>query len=92
MSSQAGSALSLVQERGYSQAQVNSTTSLPENLDVSDANVIIRSSDLVNFRVHQSVLVMASPFFRDLLSLPQPSDSESIDGIPVPNCPKTQNY
>jgi len=88
MSSQAGSALSLVQEREDSQAQVNSTTSLPENLDVSDANVIIRSSDLVNFRVHKSVLVMASPFFRDLLSLPQPSDSESIDGVPVVQLPE----
>ena len=26
---------------------------------------------------------MVSPFFEDLLSLPQPSDSESIDGLPV---------
>jgi len=26
---------------------------------------------------------MTSPFFRDLLSLPQPSDSETIDGLPV---------
>jgi len=26
---------------------------------------------------------MASPFFRDLLSLPQPPDSETIDGLPV---------
>ena len=88
MSLQAGSALSLVQEREDSQAQVNSITSLPENLDVSDANVIIRSSDLVNFRVHKSVLVMASAFFRDLLSLPQPPESESIDGIPVIQLPE----
>ena len=26
---------------------------------------------------------MVSPFFRDLLSLPQPSDGESVDGLPV---------
>jgi len=26
---------------------------------------------------------MVSPFFEDLLSLPQPSDSESINGLPV---------
>ena len=77
-----------MQGREDSQAQVNSTTSLPDNLDVSDANVIIRSSDLVNFRVHKSVLVMASPFFGDLLSLPQPPDSESIDGIPVVQLPE----
>jgi hypothetical protein len=26
---------------------------------------------------------MGSPFFKDLLSLPQPSDSESVDGLPM---------
>ena len=26
---------------------------------------------------------MASPFFKDLLSLSQPPDSESVDGLPV---------
>jgi hypothetical protein len=55
----------------------------PKSVDLPDANFIIRSSDNVNFRVHQSVLAMASPFFRDLLSLPQPSDSESVDGLPM---------
>ena len=45
---------------------------------------MIRSSDLVNFRVHKLVLAVASPFFRDLLSLPQPSScGESVDGLPV---------
>jgi BTB/POZ domain len=65
------------------QAEINLTTSPPETFDVSDANLIIRSSDLVDFRVHKSMLAMASPFFKDLLSLPQPSDSETVDGIPV---------
>jgi hypothetical protein len=65
------------------QAQINTTTSPPETLDVSDSNLIIRSSDLVNFRVHKSLLSTASPFFKDLLSLPQPSDSEIVDGLPV---------
>jgi hypothetical protein len=58
-------------------------TFISEAFDVSDTNLIIRSSDLVNFRVHKLVLAMASPFFKDLLSLPQPSDSESVDGLPV---------
>jgi len=31
---------------------------------------------------------MVSPFFEDLLSLPQPSDSESIDGLPVVQLPE----
>ena len=26
---------------------------------------------------------MTSPFFKDLLSLPQPSDSETVDDLPV---------
>jgi hypothetical protein len=80
---QAESALSLMREREESQDQTNSIASLPAPLDLPDANLIIRSSDLVDFRVHKSVLAMASPFFKDLLSLPQPSDSESVDGLPV---------
>ena len=31
---------------------------------------------------------MSSPFFKDLLSLPQPSDSESADGLPVIQLPE----
>jgi BTB/POZ domain len=75
---QADSSLSLVQEREYSQGQLNS-----EPLDVPDANVVIQSSDFVHFRVHKPVLAMASPVFKDLFSLHQPSDSESVDGLPV---------
>ncbi len=48
-----------------------------------DASIIVRSSDQVNFRVHKSVFAMSSPFFKDLLSLPQPSDDELVDGFPV---------
>jgi BTB/POZ domain len=54
-----------------------------EPFDIPDGNFIMRSSDNVNFRVHKSVLAMASPFFRDLLSLPQPFDSEFVDGLPM---------
>jgi len=79
----AESVLSLVHERQDPQAQINPTTSPPPSFEVPDANIIIRSSDLVDFRVHKSVLVMTSPFFKDLLSLPQPSDSDTFDGLPV---------
>ena len=48
-----------------------------------DATIIIRSSDQAIFRVHKSVLAMSSPFFKDLLSLPQPPDDELVDGLPV---------
>ena len=80
---QAESGLSLVQEREDPPIKINSITSPPYSFDVPDADLIIRSSDLVNFRVHKPVLAMASPFFKDLLSLPQPSDGESIDGLPM---------
>jgi hypothetical protein len=34
------------------------------------------------------VLTMASPVFKDILSLPQPSDSEIVDGLPVIRLPE----
>src|SRR5216684_7715397 len=80
---QAEPALSIVREREDSQTQINPIVFPPETLDMSDMDLIIRSSDLVDFRVRKSVLAMASPFFKDLLSLPQPSDSEIVDGLPV---------
>lgn len=70
------------------QARTNSTTYPPKAFNVSDANLIIRSSDLVDFRVHKSVLAMVSPFFQHLLSLPQPFDSGSVDGFPVVQFPE----
>jgi hypothetical protein len=72
-----------VRDQGDPQAQINLTMSQPETFDVSDTNIIIRSSDLVDFRVHKPVLAMASPFFKELLSLPQPPDGETVDGLPV---------
>ena len=72
-----------MQEREDSQFQINPTTSPLEPSYASDANLVIRSSDFVNFKVHKHVLAVASPFFKDLLSLHQPPDSESVDGLPV---------
>jgi BTB/POZ domain len=80
---QAESALSLVRDREDPQAQINWTTSPPKTFDGSDTNLIIRSSDLIDFRVHKSILATTSPFFGDLLSLPQPSDGEIVDGLPM---------
>jgi hypothetical protein len=48
-----------------------------------NANVLLRSSDQVNFRVHKSILVTLSPFFEELLSPPQPTDEEIVEGLPV---------
>ena len=73
-----------MQEREDLPVRINSpTSSPPDTFDVPDASLIIQSSDLVNFRVHKSVLAMASPVFKDMFSIPQPSDGESVDGLPV---------
>ncbi|KAN0137921.1 hypothetical protein V8E53_004405 [Lactarius tabidus] len=56
---------------------------VPLRLNLPDASIIVRSSDQVNFRVHKSLLAMSSPFFEDLLSLPQPPDDDLADGLPV---------
>jgi hypothetical protein len=63
-------------------------SSVPLRLDMPDANILVRSSDHANFRVHKSVLALSSPFFKDLLSLPQPSDAETVDGLPVVPLPE----
>ncbi|KAH8985583.1 hypothetical protein EDB92DRAFT_1949843 [Lactarius akahatsu] len=77
----ADSALALVREEPTS---ANSDPpSVPLCLDMPDASIIIRSSDQATFRVHKSVLAMSSPFFKDLLSLPQPPGDELVDGLPV---------
>ena len=76
-------------ERDDPQAQINSATSPLEPFEVPDANIIIRSSDNIDFRVHKSLLAMASPFFKDLLSLPQPSDREIVDGLPAVRLPES---
>ncbi|KAH9166754.1 hypothetical protein EDB89DRAFT_2246016 [Lactarius sanguifluus] len=62
--------------------------SVPLCLDTPDANIIVQSSDKVDFHVHKSLLAMSSPFFKDLLSLPQPPDDELVDGLPVIQLPE----
>ena len=56
---------------------------VPLCLDIPDADIILRSSDQVNFRVHKSLLALSSSFFKAMLSLPQPPDREVVDGLPV---------
>ena len=72
-----------MQEREDLPVQINLTSSPLDTSEVPDANLVIQSSDSVNFKVHKSVLAAASPFFEDLLSLPQPPDSYFVDGLPV---------
>jgi hypothetical protein len=52
-------------------------------MEINDADIVLRSSDFVNFRVHKSILASSSQFFKDMFSLPQPSNDEMVDGLPV---------
>ncbi|KAF7966150.1 hypothetical protein HWV62_39930 [Athelia sp. TMB] len=55
------------------------------------ADVILRSSDSVDFRVFKIFLSFGSPFFEDMFSLPQSAgdSSETRDGLPVALMPET---
>jgi hypothetical protein len=56
---------------------------LPECLDLSGADVIVRTSDLTTFPVHKSVLASSSWVFRDMFTLPWPQNNETVNGLPV---------
>ncbi|KAF8263751.1 hypothetical protein EI94DRAFT_1806732 [Lactarius quietus] len=43
---------------------------------------------VVHGTIEKSTLAMSSPFFEDLLSLPQPPDDELVDGLPVVELPE----
>ncbi|TCD63776.1 hypothetical protein EIP91_004959 [Steccherinum ochraceum] len=47
-----------------------------------DGNVILSVKDTF-FRVYRGILANASPVFRDLFTVPQPPDGETMDGCPV---------
>ncbi|GJF00170.1 BTB domain-containing protein [Phanerochaete sordida] len=56
--------------------------------DIEDADVVFTTSDGVEFRVYKAILSVASPFFRDMFSLKQPT-SGGVDPIPVTEDRKT---
>ncbi|KAH8118807.1 hypothetical protein DFH11DRAFT_1502705 [Phellopilus nigrolimitatus] len=51
-----------------------------------DADVVLRTSDNVELRVHRHILSEASPFFRDLFTLPQgdSTDSATAPTVDIP--------
>ncbi|KAH9018776.1 hypothetical protein EDB83DRAFT_172749 [Lactarius deliciosus] len=56
---------------------------LPECLDRGEADIIVRTSDLVGFLVHKSVLASSSSVFRDMFTLPDPSNDGTTNGLVV---------
>jgi hypothetical protein len=53
-----------------------------EELWFEDGNLVIQAGNTL-FRVYRGVLAARSPVFYDMLSFPQPSDSELVEGCPL---------
>ncbi|KAJ7469249.1 hypothetical protein FB451DRAFT_1038912 [Mycena latifolia] len=51
--------------------------------DDASADTILRSSDGSDFRVYRAVLSLASPFFKDMFSIPQPESEPEVPVVPV---------
>jgi hypothetical protein len=51
--------------------------------DHDDADIILRSSDQIDFHVYQAILSASSPFFKSMFSLPQPNTSALEKNNPV---------
>jgi len=57
----------------------------PYDFQAPDADVILRSSDGTEFRVHRLILSLASPIFQGMFNLPQPTEpSSQTPSIDVP--------
>lgn len=55
----------------------------PYDFQSPDADVILRSSDEKEFRVHKVILSHSSPVFQGMFGLPQPTESPQIPTIDV---------
>ncbi|KAA1469847.1 hypothetical protein DENSPDRAFT_835519 [Dentipellis sp. KUC8613] len=73
-------------------AQVIRDAEAPFSASHTTGDLIFRSSDLVDFRVHKTLVTLASPVFQGLVTLPTPttqgikgnqSPDEFKDGLPV---------
>ena len=51
--------------------------------DSAVGDLVIRSSDGVEYHVHKDVMTRCSPFFASMLSLPQPPSEPTVCGKPV---------
>ncbi|EIW79733.1 hypothetical protein CONPUDRAFT_74088 [Coniophora puteana RWD-64-598 SS2] len=51
--------------------------------DASDADIVFRTSDDVDFRLHRIILALASPIFKDMLGLPQPPSDDDGKSLPI---------
>ncbi|KAJ7150444.1 hypothetical protein C8R43DRAFT_1067909 [Mycena crocata] len=67
----------------------DTTPSEPQRLHdlwFEDGNLVIQAGNR-QFRVYRGILAARSPVFQDMLSFPQPVDSELVDGCPIVRIP-----
>jgi hypothetical protein len=57
------------------------------SFDAEDADLVLRTADSEEFRVHRCILSVASPVFRDMFAFPQPH--ESTPQLPYVDLPET---
>ncbi|KAF8506208.1 hypothetical protein JB92DRAFT_3122298 [Gautieria morchelliformis] len=50
----------------------------PSPFDSPEADLALQTEDGTSFRVSSRILSEASPFFRDLLTLPQPAEEQDV--------------
>ncbi|KAJ7494274.1 hypothetical protein B0H11DRAFT_2392517 [Mycena galericulata] len=62
-------------------AEPNVPQRIPE-LWFDDGNIVIQAGN-IQFRVYRGILAARSPVFQDMLSFPQPLDSELVEGCPL---------
>ncbi|KIP11914.1 hypothetical protein PHLGIDRAFT_33182 [Phlebiopsis gigantea 11061_1 CR5-6] len=66
---------------GENSAQTRRVADTP--FDDTDADIVFTTSDGVKFHVYRIVLTLASPFFKDMFSLKQPSGADA-NTTPIP--------
>lgn len=73
-------------EQIVSQISTTTPTCAPSPFDHPEADIILQSSDSVNFRVFKLFLSLASPVFETMFKLPQPTvgtNEDTKDSLPV---------
>lgn len=75
----------------YAEAARQAVDDSSELFNDTKADVILRSSDGIDFRMFKVLLSFASPFFEGMFDLPQPTNPSNLDdtkdGLPLIHLP-----
>ncbi|KAA1476992.1 hypothetical protein DENSPDRAFT_747019, partial [Dentipellis sp. KUC8613] len=63
----------------------------PFHAEKAGVDVILRSSDKVDFYTHKIVLSLASPFFETMFLIPQPAGASTPSSIPIVDVPENSH-